>query len=103
MTLTQLHKVKCNILRLAVFYAYAVKHHLRDEHGLAFEDYSGVVPPSFARHDEVGFDTSSTAQNPSQASYFATSQTPKPEDAPKSDSKDGEAHHRHHGHTRAFL
>ncbi len=45
----QLHRRKTNALRLVLSFAYAVKHYLREEDGLDWDDYDGVLPASFMR------------------------------------------------------
>lgn len=58
---TQLRQKKIEALKLALSFAYAVKHHLRDEPGIEYDDYKGVLPAWFARFDEIGFDTTSSS------------------------------------------
>lgn len=66
LTLVQLRKKKAEALRLCLSFAFASKHYLRGEDGVNWEDYQGVLPASFARFDEIGFDTEDTK------SYAAT-------------------------------
>jgi putative membrane protein len=65
----QLRLRKIEALQLALSFAYAVKHYLREEDGLLHEDYIGVIPGSFARYDETGYNTN---MNSSIMSYAAT-------------------------------
>lgn len=65
----QLRKRKIEAVHLALSFAFAVKHYLREEDGLHWEDYLGVLPASFARFDEVGFNTN---KNSTTVSYAAT-------------------------------
>ncbi|KAL0947128.1 hypothetical protein HGRIS_013260 [Hohenbuehelia grisea] len=65
----QLHRRKVEALKLALAFAFAVKHYLRGEEGTEYEDYIGVLPPSFARFDEIGYNTQKTV---STATYAAT-------------------------------
>jgi ion channel-forming bestrophin family protein len=44
-----------------------VKHYLRGEDGVNWEDYQGVLPASFARFDEIGFNTQRTVATKSYA------------------------------------
>jgi Predicted membrane protein len=68
-TTSQLRRRKVEALRLCLSFAFAVKHYLRGEDGVDYEDYNGVLPPSFARFDETGYNTQRTnATN----SYAAT-------------------------------
>lgn len=68
-THTQLRKRKIDVLRLALSFVYATKHYLRGEDGVNYADYSGVLPSSFARYDEVGYTTQRTYQT---GAYSAT-------------------------------
>jgi ion channel-forming bestrophin family protein len=45
----QLHRRKTDALKLIIAYVYSVKHYLREEDGLEWEDYVGVIPESFSR------------------------------------------------------
>ncbi|KAH9001640.1 Bestrophin, RFP-TM, chloride channel-domain-containing protein [Lactarius akahatsu] len=45
----QLRRRKTNALKLILSFVYAVKHYLREEDGLDWEDYVGVLPASFMR------------------------------------------------------
>ncbi|KAH9056653.1 Bestrophin, RFP-TM, chloride channel-domain-containing protein [Lactarius vividus] len=45
----QLRRRKTNALKLVLSFVYAVKHYLREEDGLDWEDYVGVLPASFMR------------------------------------------------------
>lgn len=45
----QLHRRKSDTLKLILSFVYAVKHYLREEDGLGWEDYVGVLPASFTR------------------------------------------------------
>ena len=58
--LAQLRQKKIDALKLAVAFAVAVKHHLRDEPGIDYDDLKDVLPEWFARFDEIGFGTSSS-------------------------------------------
>jgi len=75
----QLRRRKTEVLQLALSFAYTVKHYLREEDGLHHEDYIGVLPSSFARYDETGYNTN---MNSSITSYAAT-------DISKKNSRDG--------------
>ncbi|KAG6832424.1 hypothetical protein H0H87_001584 [Tephrocybe sp. NHM501043] len=59
-TATQLRRRKVEALKLALSFAYAVKHYLRGEDGTKWEDFSGVLPPSFDHFDEIGFNVEHT-------------------------------------------
>ncbi|KAK1220732.1 hypothetical protein PQX77_016480 [Marasmius sp. AFHP31] len=69
LTNIQIRRMKINTLHLCLSYAFAVKHYVRDEDGLHWDDYKGILPAGFARFDEVGNFT--TKANPS-TSYLAT-------------------------------
>ena len=45
----QLRRRKTDALKLILSFVYAVKHYLREEDGLDWEDYVGVLPTSFRR------------------------------------------------------
>ncbi|TDL27602.1 UPF0187-domain-containing protein [Rickenella mellea] len=82
----QLRQKKINAVKLCVSFAFAVKHHLRDEPGLDYADYEDVLPSSFARFDELGFDTTST---PPMAQSFASVK-------PSPTTEEVSSHRRHH-------
>ncbi|KAF8479956.1 Bestrophin/UPF0187 [Gautieria morchelliformis] len=46
---------KVRTIRLLLSYAYAVKHHLRGEDGIAHKDYDDVFPAGFPRFDQATF------------------------------------------------
>jgi ion channel-forming bestrophin family protein len=43
----QLRRRKTDALKLILSFVYAVKHYLRQEDGLDWEDYDGIIPTSF--------------------------------------------------------
>lgn len=45
----QLRRRKVDALKLILSYVYSVKHYLREEDGLEWDDYVGVIPESFSR------------------------------------------------------
>jgi len=45
----QLRRRKTDALKLILSFVYAVKHYLREEDGLDWEDYVGVLPTGFMR------------------------------------------------------
>lgn len=45
----QLRRRKTDTLKLILTYVYSVKHYLRQEDGVEWEDYVGVIPDSFTR------------------------------------------------------
>ena len=51
-TSSQLRRRKIEAVQLCLSFSYAVKHYLRGEDGIAYEDYRGVLPASFNRFDE---------------------------------------------------
>ncbi|KAG6883595.1 hypothetical protein C0993_005270 [Termitomyces sp. T159_Od127] len=67
-TISQLRYRKVEAVKLALSFAFATKHYLRGEDGIKYDDYAGVLPPSFARYDEVGYNVEHT----STMSYSAT-------------------------------
>lgn len=69
-----LRRRKVDALHLALSFAYAVKHYLREEDGLHHSDYAGILPASIARYDETGYNTS---MNASAYTYSATTNNSK--------------------------
>ncbi|KAJ7694166.1 Bestrophin, RFP-TM, chloride channel-domain-containing protein [Mycena rosella] len=65
----QLRRRKVEVLRLCLSFVFSVKHYLRGEDGMHWEDYHGVLPASFVRADETGFNTQRTTAG---GSYAAT-------------------------------
>lgn len=53
----QLRRRKTDVLRLCVAFAIAAKHYLRDEDGVQWEDLIEILPPSFARYEELNTST----------------------------------------------
>ncbi|KAF8061518.1 Bestrophin, RFP-TM, chloride channel-domain-containing protein [Lyophyllum atratum] len=70
-TANQLRRRKIEALKLCVAFAFAVKHYLRGEDGVHYDDFHGVLPPSFARYDESGFHIHRNSASAS-GSYAAT-------------------------------
>ena len=60
-------------LRLCLSFAFAVKHYLRGEDGVNWEDYRGVLPTSFAHFDELGFNTHRTEGSKNYAATQSSS------------------------------
>ncbi|KAJ7063119.1 Bestrophin, RFP-TM, chloride channel-domain-containing protein [Mycena amicta] len=71
-TAHQLHRRKKEALYLCLSFVYATKHYLRGEDGMHWDDYRGVLPASFVRADEIGFNTQHTSPG---GSYAATTMT----------------------------
>lgn len=46
---SQLHRKKVDTLHLSIAYVLAVKHYLRGEDGIQWDDLQSVLPPWFAR------------------------------------------------------
>ncbi|KAG7452710.1 uncharacterized protein BT62DRAFT_983661 [Guyanagaster necrorhizus] len=51
----QLERRKADALHLCLAFAYAVKHYLRGEDGTNWEDYRGLLPPSFLQAEDMGY------------------------------------------------
>ncbi|KAI0060827.1 UPF0187-domain-containing protein [Artomyces pyxidatus] len=69
----QLRRRKVDALKLTLAFAYAVKHYLREEDGVAWDDYVDVIPRSFTRaHQTTAF---SSRRNSNATSYNAISDT----------------------------
>ncbi|KAJ6547368.1 Bestrophin, RFP-TM, chloride channel-domain-containing protein [Mycena capillaripes] len=63
----QLRRRKIEVVRLCLSFVFAVKHYLRGEDGMNWEDYRGVLPTSFVRADETGYNTQRTTAGNSYA------------------------------------
>lgn len=72
LTPTQLTQRKTEMLKLCLAFPYAVKHYLREEDGLNWDDYVGVLPQSFLRIHDPRTRTTSTASSTRKNSYNAT-------------------------------
>ncbi|KAF9227983.1 hypothetical protein BS17DRAFT_414861 [Gyrodon lividus] len=70
LTHAELKRQKTETLQLCVAFAYAVKHYLRGEDGAEYDDLVGVLPPHFARNDDLGYTTRHGRASPT--SYAAT-------------------------------
>jgi putative membrane protein len=79
LTAAQLRRRKIEAIKLAVSFAFATKHYLREEDGIYFEDYADVLPASFARFDETGYNTQRTTTPTSYAATRDNSKTPSAE------------------------
>ncbi|KIJ27858.1 hypothetical protein M422DRAFT_215649 [Sphaerobolus stellatus SS14] len=60
LTSSNLLNEKVKTLKLLLSYAFSVKHHLRGEDGVDWPDYKDVLPPSFTRFDQIGYDRTVT-------------------------------------------
>jgi putative membrane protein len=69
LTHSQLRKRKADTLRLCLAFVFAAKHYLRGEDGVNYADYHGVLPSSFARFDEFGYNS---PKKPPFGTYSAT-------------------------------
>ena len=72
LTPAQLRRRKVDAIKLTLAFAYAVKHYLREEDGLGWDDYKDVVPSYFYR---MHTDPSRTRSGSVAASYHATEMT----------------------------
>ena len=85
LTPAQLRRRKVDAVKLCVCFAFAVKHYLRGEDGLEWEDYAGILPASTARlargayrppnKDYTYSGTGSNGKSTAYTSYSATAQT----------------------------
>ncbi|TRM61764.1 Bestrophin, RFP-TM, chloride channel-domain-containing protein [Schizophyllum amplum] len=66
----QLHRRKEDALRLCLSFVYATKHYLRGEDGMNYADFRGVLPASFLRLAEAGFNPKAISL--ANGSYDAT-------------------------------
>jgi len=77
----QLRKQKQDVVKLCLGYAFAVKHYLRGEDGLDWDDYLGVLPASFLK---LGPNDRTTSENRSLGSSLVA---PSPDSSPASASR----------------
>ncbi|OSC97655.1 UPF0187-domain-containing protein [Trametes coccinea BRFM310] len=83
LTPSQLRRRKVDAIKLCLSFAYAVKHYLRGEDGLEWEDYAGILPASTARlaqglyaPSNKDYRYSTATKSPSMyTSYAATERT----------------------------
>jgi len=68
-TAGQLRKEKQDVIKLCLGYGFAVKHYLRGEDGLDWDDYHDVLPASFFK---LGHNDRSTSENPSLGSSLVS-------------------------------
>ncbi|TFY52208.1 hypothetical protein EVG20_g10654 [Dentipellis fragilis] len=84
-TAAQLRRAKTDALKLCLAFAYSVKHYLREEDGLGWDDYADVLPRAFARAHEArayrAISDATQSSSPVQASSGLPSRvaTPDPE------------------------
>ncbi|KZT24128.1 UPF0187-domain-containing protein [Neolentinus lepideus HHB14362 ss-1] len=94
LTASQLRRKKAEVLRLCLSFAYAVKHYVRDEDGVHWDDYAGLLPASIMRYDEVGLtqadngsyaslENSLNISSPTSPNSIAISRAGTPRDATK--------------------
>jgi len=74
-TASQLRKEKQELVRLCLGYAFAVKHYLRGEDGLDWDDYIDVLPASFL---QLGHNDRTTSEVPSLGSSLVVPSSPRP-------------------------
>ena len=55
-------------------FAFAVKHYLREEDGLNYDDYIGILPPTFAQDDDAEYNANN---NSGVAAYGAIGENSK--------------------------
>ncbi|KAJ7219095.1 Bestrophin, RFP-TM, chloride channel-domain-containing protein [Mycena pura] len=72
-TAHQLRRRKMEALQLCLSFVFATKHYLRGEDGMHWEDYRGVLPASFVRADETGYNTQHTSPRDSYAATIRSS------------------------------
>lgn len=84
LTAAQLRRKKVQALKLCACYAFAVKHYLRGEDGLDWEDYIGILPSSVARLARPG----GSRRSSMWASYAATERTSREDSAAASGDED---------------
>ncbi|GJE97953.1 Bestrophin, RFP-TM, chloride channel-domain-containing protein [Phanerochaete sordida] len=85
LTAKQLRRKKVTALKLCVCFAFAVKHYLRGEDGLDWDDYAGILPPTVARLAAPGGSRRTSAWT----SYAATERTSREDSAAASGDEGG--------------
>jgi ion channel-forming bestrophin family protein len=83
LTHPQLHRRKVDSLKLALSFAFAVKHYLRGEDGMDWEDYADIFPTSFYHHWDPIYASQRTSIPPS---YAAMTSPGNPSKAPVLDA-----------------
>ncbi|KAI0811202.1 Bestrophin, RFP-TM, chloride channel-domain-containing protein [Irpex lacteus] len=83
LTAKELRRKKVRAMKLCVSYAFAVKHYLRGEDGLDWEDYLGILPPGI-----VKLVKSQERKNSGWTSYSATEHTTRAGSTVGSDDED---------------
>ncbi|KAI0928082.1 hypothetical protein AcV7_009242 [Taiwanofungus camphoratus] len=76
LTPLQLRRRKVDALKLCAAFAFAVKHYLRGEDGLGWEDYTGILPAATVRTVQSGYSSNKTS---AYVSYSATARTSRSE------------------------
>ena len=69
LTHAELKHQKIEALRYCLGFVYAVKHYLRGEDGADYGDLTGVLPPHFSLHGDLGYTINH--DHPSVLSYAA--------------------------------
>lgn len=77
----ELRRKKVQALKLCVCFAYAVKHYLRGEDGLDWDDYVGILPPAVARLALPSASRRNSAWTSGATSYAVTERTSREESA----------------------
>ena len=85
LTANELRRKKVQAMKLCICYAYAVKHYLRGEDGLDWDDYTGILPSSVARLAQP----SNSKRTSAWTSYAATERTSR-EDSAAASGDEGE-------------
>lgn len=85
LTTAQLKHQKIEALQFCVAFAFAVKHYLRNEDGPDYDDYAGVLPTSFTRIHDLGYNTAQGRSSPNSydAASSASDSLPNSPDATK--------------------
>ncbi|KAG6821169.1 hypothetical protein H0H93_005389 [Arthromyces matolae] len=66
-TASQLRHRKIETVKLALSFAFAVKHYLRGEDGIKYDDYFGILPSWFSHINDTGYNVERSTK-----SYSAT-------------------------------
>ncbi|KAG8825808.1 hypothetical protein FRC17_008517, partial [Serendipita sp. 399] len=73
-----LRNEKIRVLKLLMAFAIATKHHLRNEPGLDYSDYSGLIPPELFRDESSGWERTTPTSPDNSYTYSPIQPQPRP-------------------------
>lgn len=86
LTAAQLRRKKVEALKLCICFAISVKHYLRGEDGVEWEDLAGVLPASIVRIVQKGENEISSGKTSAYMSYAATARSSRDSSIPRTGS-----------------